>query len=82
MPDYPHVRWLPETPPHVRTSRTETIARARILVRSQLELELWLEFGSKFELIAIRKRTIARKWLLELASIAKVSKTIRKNGKG
>ena len=61
---------------------TVTIARARILVRFQLELELWLEFVSKFELIAIRNRTIARKWLLELASIAKVSKTIRNNGKG
>ena len=61
---------------------TETIARARILVRFRLELELWLEFVSKFELIAIRNRKIARKWLLELASIAKVSKTIRKNGKG
>ena len=58
---------------------TVTIARARILVRFQLELELWLEFVSKFELIAIRNRKIARKWLLELASIAKVSKTIRKN---
>ena len=57
---------------------TVTIARARILVRFQLELELWLEFVSKFELIAIRNRKIARKWLLELASIAKVSKTIRK----
>ena len=61
---------------------TVTIARARIQVRFQLELELWLEFVSKFELIAIRNRKIARKWLLELASIAKVSKTIRKNGKG
>ena len=54
-------------------------ARARIVVRIcvrfQLELELWLEFVSKFG-------KIARKWLLELASIAKVSKTIRKNGKG
>ena len=68
MIDYPRVRW-----------RTETIARTRILVRFQLELELWLEFGSKFELIAIRNRKIARTWLLELASIAKVSKTIRKN---
>ena len=58
-------------------------ARARIVVRIrvrfQLELELWLEFVSKFELIGIRNRKIARKWLLELASIAKVSKTIRKN---
>ena len=66
-------------------------ARARIVVgicvRFQLELELWLEFVSKFELIGIRNRKIrnrkiARKWLLEMASIAKVSKTIRKNGKG
>ena len=61
---------------------TVTIARVRIQVRFQLELEVWLEFVSKFELIAIRNRKIARKWLLELASIAKVSKTIRKNGKG
>ena len=82
MGNYPRVRWLPETPPRVRTSRTETIARARILVRFRLELELWLEFVSKFELIAIRNRKIARKWLLELASIAKVLKTMRKNGKG
>ena len=82
MADYPRVRWLLGTPPRVRASRTETIARARIQVRFQLELELWLEFVSKFELIAIRNRKIARKWLLELASIAKVSKTIRKNRKG
>ena len=77
---------------------TVTIARARIQVRFQRELELWLEFVSKFELIEIRNRKIARKWLLELASIrlqkfrkqfeielasiAKVSKRIRKNGKG
>ena len=70
----------------------------RICVRFQLELELWLEFVSKFELIGIRNRKIARKWLLELASIrlqkfrkqfeielasiAKGSKTIRKIGKG
>ena len=72
MAPYPRVRWLLETPPRVRASRTETIARARIQVRFQLELELWLEFGSKFELIAIRNRKVARKWLLELASIAKV----------
>ena len=58
---------------------TVTIARARIQVRFQLELELWFEFVSKFEVIAIRNQKIARKWLLELASIAKVSKTIRKN---
>ena len=76
--DYPRVRWLLETPPRVRASRTETIARARIQVRFQLELELWLAFVSKFELIAIRDRKIARKWLLELVSIAKVSKAIRK----
>ena len=72
MSPYPRVRWLPETPPRVRTSRTETIARARILVRFQLELELWLAFVSNFELIASRNRKIAQK----------VSKTIRKNGKG
>ena len=78
MTHYEGFQGLPETPPRVRASRTETIARARILVRFQLELELWLEFVSKFELM----RKIARKWLLELASIAKVSKTIRKNGKG
>ena len=77
--DYPRVRWLLETPPRMRASRTETIARARIQVEFQLELELWLEFVSKFELIGIRNRKIVRKWLLELASIAKVSKTIRKN---
>ena len=57
---------------------TVTIARARILVRFQLELELWLAYVSKFELIAIRNRNIARKWLLELVSIAKVSKAVRK----
>ena len=79
MSPYPRVRWLLGTPPRVRASRTETIARARIQVRFQFELELWLEFVSKFELIGIRNRKIARKWLLELASIAKVSKTIRKN---
>ena len=55
---------------------TVTIARARIQVRFQLELELWLEFVSKFELIAIRDR--ARKWLRELASIAVFSKTFEK----
>ena len=51
------VRWLPDTPPRVRTSRTETIARARILVRIQLEFELLVEFVSEllFELIAIEK---------------------------
>ena len=54
--DYPRVRWLLETPPRMRASRTETIARARIQVRFQLELELWLEFVSKFELIGIRNR--------------------------
>ena len=80
-PPHPRVRWLLETPPRVRASRTETMERARIQVRFQLELELWLEFVSKFELIAIRNRKIARKWLLELASIAKVSKTVRKNGR-
>ena len=54
---YPRVRWLPETPPRVRTSRTETIVRARILVRIQLEFEWLLEFVFKllFELIAIKK---------------------------
>ena len=48
---------VPETPPRVRNSRTETIARARILVRIQLEFELLLEFVSKllFGLIAIEK---------------------------
>ena len=57
IPPYPRVRWLPETPPRVRTSRRETIARARILVRVQLEFELLPEFVSKFlfELIAIEK---------------------------
>ena len=80
-------------------------ARARIVVRIcvrfQLELELWLEFVSKFALAGIRIRIESKncsKWLLELASIrlqkfrkqfeielasiAKVLKTIRKIGKG
>ena len=43
----------------------------------QIELELEMAVRVGFEM-----RTIARKWLLELASIAKVSKTIRKKGKG
>ena len=47
-------------------------ARARIVVR------ICVQFVSKFEFMSIRNRKIARKWLLELASIAKVSKTIRK----
>ena len=40
FPHYQRVRWLLETPPRMRASRTETIAPARIQVRFQLELEL------------------------------------------
>ena len=36
----------PETQPRVRSSRTETVARARILVRIQVEFELLAEFVS------------------------------------
>ena len=50
MAPYPRARWLLETPPRVRASRTETIARAQILVRFQLELELWLEFELELEM--------------------------------
>ena len=46
FPHYQRVRWLLETPPRMRASRTETIARARIQVRFQLELDLWFEFVS------------------------------------
>ena len=86
--DYVIVQGLLETPPLIILYKGRRLAgamnsnRIRVQVRFQLELELWLEFVSKFELIEIRNRKIARKWLLELASIAKVSKTIRKNGKG
>ena len=44
-------------------------ARTRIVAR--IRVQVW-----------VRNRKLARNWLLELASIAKVSKTIRKNGKG
>ena len=86
--DYVIVQGLPERPPLIILYKGRRLAgalnsnRIRIQVRFQLELELWLEFVSKFELIAIRNRKIARKWLLELDSIAKVSKAIRTNGKG
>ena len=79
MADYPPCPMAPRDAASRARFSTVTIARAGIQVRFQLELELWLEFVSKFELIGIRNRKIARKWLLELASIAKVSKTIRKH---
>ena len=52
-----------------RSSSCSISARARIVAR--IRVQVW-----------VRNRKLARNWLLELASIANKSKTIRKNGKG
>ena len=66
--NYERVRWLPGTPPRVRTIQTRNSSSSSNCCSSSCPW-LWL-------------RKIARKWLFELASIANVSKTVRKNGKG
>ena len=66
--DYPRGRWLPGTPPRVRTTQTRNNSSSSNCYSNSCPW-LWL-------------RKIARKWKFELDSIANASKQIRKNGKG
>ena len=66
--DYAPARRLPDSPPRVRTSRTRNNSSSSKCCSNSCPC-LWF-------------RKIDRKWLFELASIANVSKTNRKNEKG
>ena len=66
--DYDRGPGLPDSPPRVRTSQTRNKSSSSKCCSNSCP---WLWF-----------RKIGRKWLFELASIANVSKTIRKNEKG
>ena len=65
--DYRRVRWLPETPPRVRTSRTRKTSSSSNCCSDSCP---WLWFWK-----------IDRKWLFGLASIANVSKKYWKKWK-
>ena len=89
MPPYPRVRWLPETPPLIILYKGRRLAGALNSVQFnsiqaqfnsnsiQIELELEMAVWVGFEI----EKFIENCWL-SLASIGKVSKTIRKIGKG
>ena len=66
--DYPHVRWLPETPPRVRITQTRNNSSSSNCCSNSCPW-LWL-------------RKIARKRLFELIAIATLSKQKSKKWKG